>query len=48
MTKMPKRMSCLVIFLSGAEDAGYVLIAPGRVMEEIDTRGVVKELIAEI
>ena len=44
--KMPKRMSFLVIFSSG-EDVGVALIAPQRVMEEIDCCGVVKEMIAE-
>ena len=44
--KMPKRMSFLVIFSSGG-DVGVALIAPQRVMEEIDCCGVVKEMIAE-
>ena len=43
---LKKRMSFLVIFSSG-DDIGCMLIAPGRVMEEIDTCGVVKEMIAE-
>ncbi|KAL7525833.1 hypothetical protein ACHAXR_001180 [Thalassiosira sp. AJA248-18] len=47
MEKMPKRMSFLVIFSSGPEDIGCMLIAPGRVMAEIDGCGVVKEKIAE-
>jgi len=45
--KMPKRMTFLVIFSNGLEDIGCMLIAPGRVMEEIDSCGVVEELIAE-
>ncbi|KAL7552034.1 hypothetical protein ACHAWF_015239 [Thalassiosira exigua] len=44
---MPKRMSLNVIFSGGPEDVGCVLIAPGRVMEEIDTCGVVKVKIAD-
>lgn len=48
MTKtMPKRMSCLVIFSCGNEDIGCVLMAPARVMGEIDTCGIVQEMIAE-
>ena len=46
ISKMPKRMSTLIIFSSG-EDMGCALIAPGRVMEEIDICGVVKETIAK-
>jgi hypothetical protein len=45
--KMPKRMSFLVIFSSGPEDIGCLLIAPGQVMQEIDTCGVIKEIIAK-
>lgn len=45
--KMPKRMSFLIIFSSGPEDIGCILIAPGHVMPEIDTCGVIKETIAE-
>ena len=45
--KMPKRMSFLVIFSSGPEDIGCLLIAPGHVMQEIDTCGVIKEIIAK-
>lgn len=44
---MPKRMSFLIIFSSGPDDIGCVLIAPGRIMEEIDGCGVVEEKIAE-
>ena len=47
MKKIPKRMTFLVIFSSGPEDVGCMLIAIGRVMEEIDTCGVVEEVIAE-
>ena len=46
MKDMPKRMSLLVIFSSGVYDIGCALIAPGRVMNEIDNCGVVKEMIA--
>jgi hypothetical protein len=46
MKDMPKRMSLLIIFSSGVDDIGCALIAPGRVMNEIDHCGVVKELIA--
>jgi hypothetical protein len=45
--KMPKRMSFLVIFSGGPEDIGCLLIAPGHVMQEIDTCGIIKEIIAE-
>ena len=45
--RMPKRMSFLVIFSAGKDDLGCVLIAPGRVMEEIDLCGVVDEIISE-
>jgi hypothetical protein len=44
---MPKRMSCLVIFSCGNEDIGCVLMAPGKVMDEIDSCGIVQETIAE-
>ena len=44
---MPKRMSFLIVFSSGTDDIGCVLIAPGRVMEEIDCCGIVEEKIAE-
>jgi hypothetical protein len=44
---MPKRMSCLIIFSYDNEDIGCVLMAPGRVMDEIDTCGVVQEIIAK-
>ncbi|KAL7470219.1 hypothetical protein ACHAXS_010464 [Conticribra weissflogii] len=47
MTLIPKRMSFLVIFSSGREDVGCVLVAPGRIMDEVDTCGIVKEVIAE-
>ncbi|KAL9183313.1 hypothetical protein ACHAXT_005100 [Thalassiosira profunda] len=43
----PKRMSFLVIFSSGPDDIGCVVLAPGRAMEEIERCGVVKEMIAE-
>ena len=46
MKDMPKRMSLLIIFSSGVDDIGCALIAPGRVMNEIDNCGVVKEMIA--
>jgi len=47
MKDMPKRMSLLIIFSSGVDDIGCALIAPaGRVMNEIDSCGVVKEMIA--
>lgn len=46
ITTMPKRMSYMVIFSSGPDDIGCILLAPGRVMEEIDGCGVVKEMIA--
>jgi len=47
MKVVPKRMSFLVIFSSGREDIGCVLVAPSRVMNEVDTCGIMKEVIAE-
>jgi len=44
---MPKRMSFLVIFSCGNEDIGCVLMAPQRVIDEIDTCGIVQEMIAK-
>eukprot|EP00986_Skeletonema_menzelii_P011533 scaffold5956_cov155-Skeletonema_menzelii.AAC.3 len=44
---MPKRMSFLVIFSCGNDDVGCILMAPGRVIDEIDTCGIVHEMIAK-
>lgn len=44
---MPKRMSFMVIFSSGKDDIGVVILAPNRVVEEIGVCGIVKDMIAE-
>ncbi|KAL7548160.1 hypothetical protein ACHAWF_011459 [Thalassiosira exigua] len=44
---MPRRMSFLVIFSAGGGEVGCALVAPRRVMEEIDRCGVVGEKVAE-
>ena len=43
---MPKRMSFMIIFSSG-QDVGCVVIAPNRVMQEIDLCGLVQGMIAQ-
>lgn len=45
---LPKRMSFLVIFSCGNDDIGCVLMAPKRVVDEIDTCGIVQEMIAKL
>ena len=44
---LPKRMSFLVIFSCGNDDVGCILMAPERVIDEIDTCGIVQEMIAK-
>ena len=43
----PKQTSFLVIFSSGPDDLGCVLLPPGRLMDEIDSCRILKEMIAE-
>ncbi|KAL3796279.1 hypothetical protein HJC23_008599 [Cyclotella cryptica] len=47
LKSMPRRMSFMVIFSSGEEDIGCFLAAPGRVMKEVDSCGLVKEMLAQ-
>jgi hypothetical protein len=46
METMPNRMSFMVIF-STNEDIGCVMLAPNRVIQNIDSCGLVKEFIAQ-
>ena len=46
LRSMPRRMSLMVIYASG-DEVGCVLIAPRRVMEEIDTCGIAESMIAQ-
>jgi hypothetical protein len=46
METMPNRMSFMVIF-STNEDIGCVMLAPNRVIQNIDFCGLVKEFIAQ-
>jgi hypothetical protein len=44
---MPKRMSFMIIFSSGP-DVGCVIFAPNKVVKEIDSSGLVQEMIAQL
>jgi hypothetical protein len=44
---MPKRMSFMIIFSSGP-NVGCVIFAPNRVVKEIDSSGLVQDMIAQL
>lgn len=47
LKSMPRRMSFMVIFSSGEEDVGCFLVAPSRIMKEVDSCGLVKDMLAQ-